>query len=189
MRRATALALATGGALAVVAPGALSRGRLQRRDTRMPEPATGPKQDLSGVSETLLIMLYIRAMESQRPDALIKDEKAVELVTRMSYDFDRIRRIPLSEGNKVVAVLRDRECDRYAREFLARHPDAVVVHIGCGLDSRFERVDDDRVEWRGAEDPRRSRNRRRAAAKDYPCPMVAEAFEIEVTSLNSDRRR
>ena len=29
--------------------------------------------NLSGVSETLLITLYIRAMESQRPDALIKE--------------------------------------------------------------------------------------------------------------------
>jgi O-methyltransferase involved in polyketide biosynthesis len=108
---------------------------------------TGLSHDLGGVSETLLIMLYIRAMESLRPDALIRDEKAVELVTRLGYDFDRIRQIPLSEGNKVVAVLRDRECDRCTRDFLARHPDTVVVHIGCGLDSRFERVDDGRVEW------------------------------------------
>jgi O-methyltransferase involved in polyketide biosynthesis len=34
-------------------------------------------QELSGVAETLLIPLYLRAMESQRPDALFKDEKAV----------------------------------------------------------------------------------------------------------------
>ena len=53
-------------------------------------------QDLSGVAEGLLIPLYLRAMESQRPDALIKDEKAVELVTRLGYDFDRVRQIPLS---------------------------------------------------------------------------------------------
>lgn len=31
-------------------------------------------QTLSGVAETLLITLYIRATESQRLDALIKDE-------------------------------------------------------------------------------------------------------------------
>jgi O-methyltransferase involved in polyketide biosynthesis len=31
--------------------------------------------------------------------------------------------------------------------FLARHPQAVVVHIGCGLDSRFERVDNGQVDW------------------------------------------
>ena len=41
-------------------------------------------QDLSGVAQTLLIPLYTRAIESQRPDPLIKDEKAVALVTRMS---------------------------------------------------------------------------------------------------------
>ena len=104
-------------------------------------------QTLSGVSETLLITLYLRAMESQRPDALIKDDKAVALVTQMSYDFARVRQIPLSEANKLVIILRNREFDRYARDFLARCPDAVVVHIGCGLDSRFERVDNGRVEW------------------------------------------
>jgi O-methyltransferase involved in polyketide biosynthesis len=103
--------------------------------------------NLSGVSETLLINLYMRAMETQRPDALIKDEKAVELVARMGPDFDRIRQIPMSEVNKAVPVLRNREFDRYARDFLARHPEAVVVHIGCGLDSRFERVDNGQVEW------------------------------------------
>jgi O-methyltransferase involved in polyketide biosynthesis len=50
--------------------------------------------DLSGVPETLLIPLNNRAMETQRPDALIKDEKAVELVGQMSYDFDRSRHPP-----------------------------------------------------------------------------------------------
>ena len=102
---------------------------------------------LEGVSETMLVTLYLRAMESQRPDALIRDEKAVELVNRMSYDFDRVRKIPLSEENKLVIILRNRELDRYARGFLARRPDAAVVHIGCGLDSRFDRVDNGRVEW------------------------------------------
>jgi len=104
-------------------------------------------QILSAASETSLIALYARAMESQRPDALIKDEKAVELVTRMSYDFDRVRQIPQTDGNKVVRILVTREMDRYARDFLARQPEAVVVHIGCGLDSRFERADNSQVEW------------------------------------------
>jgi len=104
-------------------------------------------QSLSGVAETLLIPLYIRAMESQRPDALLKDEKAVALVTQMDYDFLRIKQIKMDEDDKVALVLRNREFDRYARNFLARCPEAVVVHIGCGLDSRFERVDNGQVEW------------------------------------------
>ena len=104
-------------------------------------------QNLSGVAETLLMTLYIRAMKSQRPDALIKDEKAVALVTNMSYDFDRIRQVKMDEDDKVGVILRNLEFDRQVRDFLTRHPDAVVVHIGCGLDSRFERVDNGRVEW------------------------------------------
>lgn len=104
---------------------------------------------LDGVSETLLITLYLRAMETQRPDALIKDEKAVTLVKQMDYDFARIGKIKVAESEKVVIILRSREFDRYARDFLTRHPEGVVVHIGCGLDSRFERVAEQngQVEW------------------------------------------
>jgi O-methyltransferase involved in polyketide biosynthesis len=45
-----------------------------------------------------------------------------------------------------VIILRSREFDRYARDYLRRHPKAVVVHIGCGFDSRFERVDNEKAE-------------------------------------------
>jgi O-methyltransferase involved in polyketide biosynthesis len=102
---------------------------------------------LSGVAETLLIPLYIRAIESERPDALLKDEKAVALVTQMDYDFSRIKQIKMDEEDRVALVLRNREFDRYARDFLTRYPEAVVVHVGCGLDARFERVDNGQVEW------------------------------------------
>ena len=104
-------------------------------------------QTLSGVAKTLLLPLYNRAMESKRPDAMIKDEKAVELVTQMRLDFSSVRQIPMTELLKVMRIMLTREMDRYARDFLSRHPEAVVVHIGCGLDSRFERVDNGRVEW------------------------------------------
>ncbi len=108
---------------------------------------TEQKIHLSDVSETLLVTLYLRAMESQRPDALIKDDKAVTLVKRLSYDFKRIKLLHLNESNKLAIILRNREFDRYALDFLTRHPQAVLVHIGCGLDARFERVDNGQVEW------------------------------------------
>jgi O-methyltransferase involved in polyketide biosynthesis len=106
-------------------------------------------QTLSGVAETLLLPLYNRAMESQRPDAMLKDEKAVELVTQMRRDFSRVRQVRMTELLKVMRIIFTREMDRCARDFLARHPQAVVVHIGCGLDTRFERVAErnSQVEW------------------------------------------
>lgn len=104
-------------------------------------------QNLGGVAETLLLPLYIRALESQRPDALIKDDKAVEIIKRLNPDASWIAKMRVDEGDKVGIVLRNREFDRYARDFLTRRPESVVVHIGCGLDSRFERVDNGTVEW------------------------------------------
>lgn len=98
----------------------------------------------SDISETLLIPLYVRALESQRPDAVVRDEQAVALVRRINYDFSRVK---LNAIDRTSIILRMREFDRYARDFFKRNPEAVVVHIGCGLDTRFPRVDNGRVEW------------------------------------------
>jgi O-methyltransferase involved in polyketide biosynthesis len=107
----------------------------------------GKPNHLRDVSETYLAPLYWKAMESQRPDAMIKDEKAVALVTQGSLDFSRVKQIHMNELLNAMRIIFTREMDRYARDFLVRHPEAVVVHIGCGLDSRFERVDNGQVEW------------------------------------------
>ena len=37
--------------------------------------------------------------------------------------------------------------DEYVVEFLKSSPDGVVVNIGCGLDSRFSRIDNGRVRF------------------------------------------
>jgi len=105
---------------------------------------------LNAVSRTLLIPLYFRAMESRRPDALVRDPKAVELVGRLDYDFSGVQKL---KGEQVNFLLRIREFDRLARAFLAEHPDGVIVDLGCGLDTRFERVDNGQVEWYGLDLP------------------------------------
>lgn len=99
-----------------------------------------PHQDLSGVAETSLITLYLRAMESQRPDALIKHEKAVALVARMGDAIERIKGFPMTGESIALATWRSQEFDRRTRDFLAAHPNGIVVSIGCGLDTRFDRV-------------------------------------------------
>lgn len=106
-----------------------------------------PSSTLSGIPETYLAPLFWKAVESLRPDAMIKDEKAVALVKRKSIDFSRVRQIKMNELLQAMRIIFTREMDRYARDFISHHPDAIVVHIGCGLDSRFERVDNGRVEW------------------------------------------
>jgi O-methyltransferase involved in polyketide biosynthesis len=110
----------------------------------MPTMSDTRASTLSGVPETLLIPLYIRAKESQRPDAMLKDDLAIAVVEQLDYDFTCIK---LQGHDELAIILRPREFDRFARDFLAAYPDGIIVHIGCGLDTRFERVDNGRVEW------------------------------------------
>ena len=86
---------------------------------------------LTGVAETLLLPLYSRAMESMRPDAMIKDAKAEELVTHMRLDFSPVKQIRITEFLKVIRIILTRQIDRCARDFLMRHPEGVVVHIAA----------------------------------------------------------
>ena len=102
------------------------------------------QQSLDGVSKTLLMTLYVRARESQRPDAMIHDDLAVEMVNKLDCDFSRLR---MHRHDEIAVIIRMRKFDNHVRDFLKRNPDGVVVHIGCGLDTRFERVDNGRVEW------------------------------------------
>lgn len=101
-------------------------------------------QSLEGVSETLLMTLYVRARESEQPDAMIKDGRAVAMVSQIDCDFSRLR---MHRHDEIAVIMRMRKFDNYVRDFLTRNPDAVVVHIGCGLDTRFERVDNGCVDW------------------------------------------
>ncbi len=102
---------------------------------------------LSRVAETSLITLYLRAVEAQRPDALMKDMKAVEIVRQLDQDSLR-RTLDLTEDTgRVVMILKSREFDRIALDFSQSNPGAVIVHLGCGLDTRFDRVDDGRLQW------------------------------------------
>ncbi len=104
-------------------------------------------QRLSGVPETSLITLYIRAIESQRTDALIKDERAEAVVRQMDQEYLQKTTALTDDSSRLVLILKTREFDRHTQDFLRRHPEAAVVHIGCGMDTRFERVDNGRVEW------------------------------------------
>ncbi|MGB3702525.1 MAG: class I SAM-dependent methyltransferase [Anaerolineales bacterium] len=101
-------------------------------------------QSLEGVSETLLMTLYVRARESQRPDPMIIDDKAVVMVNQIDCDFSRLR---MQRHDEVAIIMRMNKFDSHVRDFLKRNPNAVVVHIGCGLDTRFERMDNGQVEW------------------------------------------
>lgn len=105
-------------------------------------PTTVPS--LGAIQETMLITLWARARESQRNDAIIRDEKSIDLYNAIDYDFDRFRG---GWKSQVGVAVRDRLFDRIVRDFLKRHPEATIINIGAGLDLRFFRIDNGSVRW------------------------------------------
>lgn len=92
------------------------------------------------VAETLLIPLYMRAKESRRGDsAILRDEMAERLVESIDYDYAKFDGAPLSE---VGCVVRGWYFDNAVRRFVASRARPVVVNVGCGLDTRYQRLRD-----------------------------------------------
>jgi O-methyltransferase involved in polyketide biosynthesis len=104
------------------------------------------KLDFSGVrwgsvEWTNLCTLYLRAYESRLEHPVLGDRAAAEAVDRIDYDFARMRRAALPWSNQFLVALRAKQLDVWAADFLRRHPDAVVLHLGCGLDTRAFRLE------------------------------------------------
>jgi methyltransferase (TIGR00027 family) len=93
------------------------------------------------VEWTNLCTLYLRAYESRSQRPVLGDRAAAEAVDRIDYNFARMRWSMLPATNQYMVVLRAKRLDDWAADFLCRHPDAVVLHLGCGLDSRAFRLD------------------------------------------------
>ncbi|MGB3300994.1 MAG: class I SAM-dependent methyltransferase [Phormidesmis sp.] len=99
--------------------------------------------ELGSVQETLLIPLLGRAVETQKENGLIQDEKAVEVVNALDYDFSKWEKSQSLFG----ATLRSRLFDQDVQAFLSKHPTGTIIEIGCGLNTRFERLDNGKALW------------------------------------------
>lgn len=110
---------------------------------------------LSDVSATMLLMLYGRVMESRSADPLLKDPMGEEIVAQINDSllhsdqklFRRLAQFKMSRNLSIHAALRARQYDRHTLEFMADHPACTVVNLGCGLDTRFWRVDNGTIRF------------------------------------------
>ncbi len=92
---------------------------------------------LSGIPETLLILLWARAAESDRGDAISRDFVAREILIKFDYDFAKFNKARFSQlGVEICTML----LDLAVRQFVAENPDGVVANCGAGLDTRRARL-------------------------------------------------
>ena len=91
---------------------------------------------LTGVSETALLTLLVRATEARRPDSVIDDPMAIKLVDAIDFDFAKF-----GFTRRQDMALRALTFDNYTRRYLIDHPSATVVALAEGLQTSFYRLD------------------------------------------------
>ena len=124
---------------------------------------------LTPEQETLLIPLYAKA---QPENPLFFDPLARDILNQVDYNFARLR-VPYK--TIVLICQRAKKLDAATRAFLAEQPNGVVLHLGCGLDSRFWRVDNGQVEWYDLDMPPVIELRRRFYADHERYHLIASS--------------
>ncbi len=111
--------------------------------------------EVNDVSATLFVTLYCHALESQSQNPILVDPMSVELVQKFNEKlshsdnnlFRRLARGKLDKNLIVHIAIRAKKYDEYVSYFLNHSPAGVVVNIGCGMDTRFWRIDNGRTSF------------------------------------------
>ncbi|MFW6596989.1 class I SAM-dependent methyltransferase [Propionibacteriaceae bacterium Y2011] len=133
---------------------------------------------LTGAQQTMLGTLGHRVRDARSPRPVLDDTAAVEIAERIGHPFtDDAGHDP---RQALVSVARCRQIDDWARPFLHQHPDAVVLHLGSGVDTRRDRLrPGPGVSWFEVDHPDVIALRR----KIIPAPPSVTLIGADVTDL------
>ena len=109
---------------------------------------------LTPTQKSIFPTLYLRALDSRSPRPILGDTLSSELIDKIDYDFSK-QKARWATGNRLLVAshvanvaLRSKRLDEIVRNFVAKHPNAIVLDLGCGLDPRAIRcAPTNRVDW------------------------------------------
>ena len=120
------------------------------------------------IQETALIPLAIKACETARPNARIRDLKAKEIIDTLGVDVSKYDPFMSHEG--VVArtiMFRDALI-----RLLKQYPDTLCINLGCGFDDKYSQVDNGRLQWYDVDLPDQIAVRRKVYQDRDRCVML-----------------
>ena len=98
---------------------------------------------MNSVNKTLYIPLYGKSYVSQR-GLFLDDKKAEEIWENEGFELKGKSK---SKWLAYYMGVRSAVFDEWVRLKMTEEPDAVVIHIGCGMDSRVIRVGENICKW------------------------------------------
>ena len=98
---------------------------------------------MNNVNKTLYIPLYGKAFVS-RKGIILNDKKAEEIWYKEGFELKGKSK---SKWLCYYMGIRAAVFDKWLKEKMSKDKNAVIVHIGCGMDSRIERVRTENHQW------------------------------------------
>ena len=108
------------------------------------------------VQETLIIPLYGRKLCAEAFPELLDDQLAAEACARLDYDFSELDAKSQSgfwRFGALEAAMRQLDMQWEIRDYLANHPTAAVVDLGCGLNQTALPCDNGSCHFYGVDFP------------------------------------
>lgn len=99
---------------------------------------------LEGVEKTMLLTIYTKAKHSREKNHKFYDEKAIEVISKIDYDFTMAEKDKLMQMGVIGRTI---VLDDMVGEYIKKHPDCTVVNIASGMDTRFNRLDNGMIKW------------------------------------------
>ncbi|MGV0717820.1 class I SAM-dependent methyltransferase [Mycolicibacterium sp. XJ662] len=94
--------------------------------------------DLTPIEKTLLVTLTARAHDARAERPILGDRLVDKVLDRLGPSAEIVKPAGTVQ---LASALRSKMLDRLVAEFIAAHPHAVVVELGCGLETRMHRID------------------------------------------------
>lgn len=111
--------------------------------------------NINDISETLLIPLYARAIESKSDNPIIFDQMAINITENLNQYFTnsksklhkKLQKGKLKKKIPESLSLRTRKFDKYVLDFIKSKKNPIIVELGCGLSTRYNRIIKENTEW------------------------------------------
>lgn len=97
---------------------------------------------MTNESKTLFIPLYGKAIMSK--EGFINDKTAEKIIESEKESFDNVDQ---SRKLAIYMAMRAEQYDEIVRNFIKENSDPVIIQLGCGLDSRINRVNLNPLMW------------------------------------------
>ncbi|MBQ9731329.1 MAG: class I SAM-dependent methyltransferase [Bacilli bacterium] len=98
---------------------------------------------MNSVNKTLYIPLYGKSYVSKK-NLFLDDKKAEEIWEKEGF---LLKGKSKSKWLAYYMGIRSAVFDEWLKNQMTNNPDAVIIHIGCGMDSRIFRVGNDNHKW------------------------------------------